>query len=122
MPHVRMHKNESPADVTRWLADRSAGRWPALLGSLSLRRSPCIRKNCQACRSGEQHPSYVLYGRPAQPAALAAQLSKLFAWARERKHVGVNPALDLYKPRQGKGRDRVLNVKLDVRKADEEAG
>ena len=63
MPHIRMHKNESPADVTRWLADRSAGRWPAILGSLSLRRSPCIRENCQACRSGEQHPSYVLYGR-----------------------------------------------------------
>src|SRR6516162_515120 len=60
---MRMHKNESPADVTRWLADRSAGRWPAILGSLSLRRSPCIRENCQACRSGEQHPSYVLYGR-----------------------------------------------------------
>src|SRR5215470_4902234 len=59
---MRMHKNESPADVTRWLADRSAGRWPAILGSLSLRRSPCIRENCQACRSGEQHPSYVLYG------------------------------------------------------------
>ena len=60
---MRMHKNESPADVTRWLADRSAGRWPAILGSLSLRRSPCIRENCQACRSGEQHPSYVLYSR-----------------------------------------------------------
>ena len=63
VPHMKMHKNESPADVTRWLADRSADRWPAILGSLSLRRSPCIRKNCQACRSGEQHPSYVLYGR-----------------------------------------------------------
>ena len=63
MPHMQMHKNESSADVTRWLADRSAGRWPAILGSLSLRRSPCIRENCPACRSGEQHPSYVLYGR-----------------------------------------------------------
>src|SRR6185437_4213158 len=31
--------------------------------SLSLRRSRCIRKNCPACRSGEQHQSYVLYGR-----------------------------------------------------------
>ena len=60
---MQMHKNESSADVTRWLADRSAGRWPAILGSLSLRRSPCIRENCPACRSGEQHPSYVLYGR-----------------------------------------------------------
>jgi hypothetical protein len=58
-----MNKNESPSDVERWLADQTASAWPALLGSLSLRRSPCIRENCPACRSGEQHPSYVLYGR-----------------------------------------------------------
>ena len=56
-------KNETPSDVERWLADRTASAWPALLGSLSLRRSPCIRENCPACRSGEQHPSHVLYGR-----------------------------------------------------------
>lgn len=58
-----MDKNESPADVVRWLERRSAEKWPAILGSLSLRRSPCIRENCAACRSGQQHPSYVLYGR-----------------------------------------------------------
>ena len=34
-----------------------------MLGSLSLRRAPCVRENCKACRSGEQHPSYVLYGK-----------------------------------------------------------
>lgn len=59
----RVSKNESPSDVERWLTSQTAGTWPALLGSLSLRRSPCIRENCPACRSGEQHPSYVLYGR-----------------------------------------------------------
>jgi len=58
-----MEKNETPGDVTRWLEHRSAEQWPAILGSLSLRRSPCIRENCQACQSGEQHRSYVLYGR-----------------------------------------------------------
>jgi hypothetical protein len=58
-----MSKDESPSDVVRWLAGQTAGVWPAILGSLSLRRSPCIRENCPACRSGEQHPSYVLYGR-----------------------------------------------------------
>src|SRR5258705_13345027 len=31
--------------------------------ALSFRRSPCVRENCQACMSGEQHPSHVLYGR-----------------------------------------------------------
>jgi len=58
-----MIKDESPGDVADWLAGRTARAWPALLGSLSLRRSPCIRENCPACRSGEQHASYVLYGR-----------------------------------------------------------
>ena len=58
-----MDKNESPADVACWLERRSAEKWPAILGSLSLRRSPCIRENCPACQSGEQHRSYVLYGR-----------------------------------------------------------
>jgi uncharacterized protein DUF6788 len=54
---------ESSSDVVRWLHGEAAGLWPALLGSLSFRRSPCVRENCPACKSGEQHPSYVLYGR-----------------------------------------------------------
>jgi hypothetical protein len=60
MKHV---DSESPSDVAHWLRSESANLWPALLGSLSLRRSRCIRKNCPACRSGEHHQSYVLYGR-----------------------------------------------------------
>jgi hypothetical protein len=54
---------ESPADVSRWVQNEAAKLWPATLGSLSLRRSPCIREHCPACLSGEQHSSYVLYGR-----------------------------------------------------------
>jgi hypothetical protein len=60
MKHV---DSESPPDVAHWLQSESANLWPALLGSLSLRRSRCIRENCAACQSGEQHQSYVLYGR-----------------------------------------------------------
>jgi hypothetical protein len=60
---MRTKQIESPSDVVRWLQDQTAGLWPAVLGSLSLRRSPCVRENCKACLSGEQHPSYVLYGR-----------------------------------------------------------
>ena len=33
------------------------------IGSLSLRKSPCIRKRCQLCESGQGHSSYALYGR-----------------------------------------------------------
>lgn len=54
---------ESSSEVVRWLQNEVAGLWPAVLGSLSFRRSPCVRENCPACMSGEQHPSHVLYGR-----------------------------------------------------------
>ena len=54
---------ESPDDVARWFRERTAGLWPAALGSLSLRRSPCVREHCPACTRGDQHTSHVLYGR-----------------------------------------------------------
>lgn len=37
--------------------------WPVAAGSLSLRKSPCIRENCPACKSGKGHSSYALYGQ-----------------------------------------------------------
>ena len=63
MPAKSPPKPESLADVQRWLQQQTANLWPAALGSLSFRRSPCIRPNCPACLSREKHPSYVLYGR-----------------------------------------------------------
>ena len=56
-------KTELPGDVIGWMQSSSAGLWPAILGSLSFRRSRCVRANCPACLSGKQHPSHVLYGR-----------------------------------------------------------
>ena len=56
-------KTESSADVIGWIENEAAGLWPAMLGSLSFRRSRCGHANCAACLSGEQHPSHVLYGR-----------------------------------------------------------
>jgi hypothetical protein len=55
--------SESASDVMRWLQSEVAILWPALLGSLNCRRSRCVRVNCAACLSGEQHQSYVLYDR-----------------------------------------------------------
>lgn len=57
------HSPESPSDVWHWFQTQAENFQPALLGSLSLRRTRCIRPNCPACVSGEQHASYVLYGR-----------------------------------------------------------
>ena len=63
MSHMKHVDSESPSDVAHWLQSEATDLWPAALGSLSLRRSRCIRENCPACLSGEQHQSYVLYGR-----------------------------------------------------------
>jgi|SRR5579864_1993133 len=56
-------KSESLSDLQHWFQSHAATLWPAALGSLSLRRSRCIRKNCSTCASGEKHPSWVLSGR-----------------------------------------------------------
>jgi len=54
---------ETPEQVTRWFIAAVQKLAPAASGSLSLRRSPCIRKNCAVCASGEGHASYALYSR-----------------------------------------------------------
>lgn len=54
---------ETPAEVRRWFLTQVAALWPVAGGSLSLRKSPCVRARCAACASGEQHASYVLYAR-----------------------------------------------------------
>jgi hypothetical protein len=58
-----MKKAETPEDVKRWFLEATQNLWPLAEGSLSLRKSPCIRENCPACARGEGHPSYVLYAR-----------------------------------------------------------
>jgi hypothetical protein len=60
---IKTNQSESSSDVWRWFQNQADSLGPAVLGSLSLRRSPCVRENCPACLSGEQHASYVLYGR-----------------------------------------------------------
>ena len=54
---------ETPEQVMSWFHAAVRKLSPVAAGSLSLRTSPCIRKNCPACASGVGHPSYALYGR-----------------------------------------------------------
>jgi len=61
--HLYMRKNETPEEVRRWFQEAIRDLWPIAVGSLSLRKSPCIRKRCQLCASGQGHSSYALYGR-----------------------------------------------------------
>ena len=55
--------NETPEQVMKWFHAEVQRLSPVAAGSLSLRKSPCIRKNCPACASGVGHPSHALYGR-----------------------------------------------------------
>jgi len=36
-----------------------AALWPALKGSLSEVRKPCIRPHCSACARGDKHPAFL---------------------------------------------------------------
>lgn len=56
-------RRESVAEVERWLKEQLDGLWPLALGSLTFRKSPCVRQHCPACESGEQHSSYVFLAR-----------------------------------------------------------
>lgn len=53
----------SPESLRRRFLAHIDRLWPIAMGSLSLRKSPCTRARCRACESGQQHPSFVLYGR-----------------------------------------------------------
>src|SRR5689334_10338397 len=57
------YMKQTPEQVTKWFQTMVQKLGPAVAGSLSLRKSPCIRKNCPACARGEGHASYALYGR-----------------------------------------------------------
>lgn len=58
-----MADEKSPSDVQRWFTEAVGGIWPVATGSLSLRKGPCIRKNCLACAAGTGHSSHALYVR-----------------------------------------------------------
>jgi hypothetical protein len=57
-----MAKDEMPEEIKRWFLNAVQRLWPIAMGSVSLRKSPCIRENCSACASGIGHSSYALSG------------------------------------------------------------
>jgi hypothetical protein len=58
-----MTRTETPEQVKLWFQAAVRDLWPVAIGSVSLRKSPCIRKRCRLCESGQGHSSYALYGR-----------------------------------------------------------
>src|SRR5512137_670110 len=90
---------ETPDDVRRWFLAEMAKLWLLAGGSLSLRKSPCIRERCRACESGEGHVSYALYTREAGvrhshyvPDALARDLEQAVANGRRLQALLVEAA------------------------------
>lgn len=61
--HLYMKDQYSVVAVEEWFRKAVKDLWPVATGSLSLRKSPCIREHCAACESGKGHASYALYGR-----------------------------------------------------------
>lgn len=61
--HLYMKHSETAEQVRIWFQTEVRKLWPVALGSLSLRKSPCIRDHCQLCESGQGHSSFALYGR-----------------------------------------------------------
>ncbi len=105
--------SESSTDVERWFREQLARVWPAALGSLSLRRSPCVRGQCEACATGEQHPSYVLYGRSRGrrfavyvPDALAAEIREALENGRKLQELLVEAGRRYTEARKRERRSR----------------
>lgn len=54
---------ESTEELRREFLAAVSKLWPVAGGSLSLRKSSCVRERCTACASGVGHPRYGLWGR-----------------------------------------------------------
>ena len=85
-----MNKAETPETVKEWFQEAMRHLWPVAEGSLSFRKTPCIRKNCPACASRQGHRSYILYGRRGKermslyvPEDLAPEVEKALENGRE---------------------------------------
>jgi hypothetical protein len=56
--HTKVKKNNTPARAG--FQAKVTALWPALKGSLSRVRKPCIRPRCAACAGGQKHLAYLL--------------------------------------------------------------
>ena len=106
-----MPKHETPKDVRRWFLNAIQKLWPVALGSISLRKSPCIRSNCSACASGKGHNSYALSGYRGEhrfsvyvPDELAPEIQKAVENGRQLQDLMKEAGLRLVRARKSKRR------------------
>jgi molybdopterin-guanine dinucleotide biosynthesis protein A len=117
-----MPKQELPQELRKWFTETAQRLWPIALGSLSLRKSPCIRKNCSACASGKGHLSYALSGYQGKhrfsvyiPDELAPEVQAALNNGRRLQDLMKEPGL-----RYVKARKRARQSELKERRVSEE--
>ena len=54
------HPNSADSTLRQNFLRQLEKLWPAIKGSLSEVRKPCIRPNCAACARGDKHPAFML--------------------------------------------------------------
>ena len=108
-----MPKSETPEDVRRWFLSAIQKLWPIAGGSISLRKSPCIRENCSACASGVGHSSYALSGYGGKrrfsvyvPDQLAQEIRKAVETGRELQDLMKEAGLRYVRARKSEKRTR----------------
>ena len=105
--HVHRSKQKLLDELKRWFIDGAEELWPIALGSLSLRKSPCIRKQCSACASGHGHLSYALSGYQGKrrfsiyvPDELAPEVEKAIENGRQLQELMKEAGLRYIKERK----------------------
>jgi len=108
-----MAKDETPEEIKRWFSDAIQKLWPVAMGSISLRKSPCIRENCSACASGIGHSSYALSGYRGDqrfsiyvPEELAPDIEKAIENGRQLQELVKEAGLRYVRARKGERRRR----------------
>jgi hypothetical protein len=108
-----MPKSETPEEVRRWFLNAIQKLWPIAGGSISLRKSPCIRENCSACASGVGHSSYALSGYRGNrrfsvyvPDQLAPEIQKAVETGRELQDLMKEAGLRYVRARKSERRAR----------------
>jgi hypothetical protein len=101
-------KKETPEEIREWFRRAAEKLWPIALGSVSLRKSPCIRENCPACRAGIGHSSYALSGYRGKerfsvyiPDDLAPEIERAVENGRELQRLMKEAGLRYVRARKG---------------------
>ena len=57
--HIMTELKDISSTRIKAYLDKMRSFWPAVKGSLTEVRKPCVRPNCRVCKSGEKHPAFI---------------------------------------------------------------